>query len=74
MESEVTMRGKDFACNCKDGITDVLAPDRVLHSCGFRPSRTHSEVIGVTYPYRRVQINPELTGGAEQFNWFREWD
>ncbi len=53
-----------FTCNCSDGETRVIAPDRVEHKCGFRPSASYGS-LGRWTPYNRVRIN-----GTDRYNWF----
>ena len=61
-----------FRCGCNNGKTEVLAVDLVRHTCGFRPSQSYGWE-GVPHTFRRMQVNPKLTGGYTRYNWFVEY-
>lgn len=61
-----------FSCNCNGGKTERVSEDRVIHTCGFRPSASYGS-LGVATPYRRVQVNPALTSGEARYNWFADY-
>ena len=64
-----------FSCKC-GGAIKVISDVEVLHSCKgkYAPSETYYNGIENFVPYRRVQINPKLTNGEIEYNWFIDWE
>lgn len=63
-----------FQCQCKGPIRQI-DDSHVEHACALKYAHGTSYYDGVQrfMPYRRVQINPQLTGGLVKFNWFLNW-
>ncbi len=61
-----------FACNC-GGDTRVQSDTLVLHDCKAQPGCKVFDYPRGFVRWIRVQINPQLTGGAERYNWFIDW-
>ena len=60
-----------FSCNC--GGRTILVSDTVVRHACIRPSQSYG-FDGVECTYERVQVSPEITGGAIRYNWFRRYN
>jgi len=69
------MMGKEFNCDC-GGLTQRTAEDKVMHACTRKYPHATSYYDGVPKfaEYHRIQINPKLTEGREEYNWFLSWE
>jgi len=69
------MDGKVFKCGCGNPVK-VVSEDFVYHSCR-RTSISYGQEgkpgETVENPYRRVKLDPKVTGGLEKYGWFVEW-
>lgn len=61
-----------FTCAC-GGKTIVESETSVLHDCKAQQGCKVFEPLTGFVRRVRVQINPELTGGVERYNWFVDW-
>ncbi len=60
-----------FHCDCK-GETKLISPGLVMQACNnkYSPCTSYYDGVDRFVYYERIQINPELTGGAIQYNWW----
>jgi hypothetical protein len=63
---------KLFHCGC-GGKTKVESESSVLHDCKAQQGCKVFEPLRGFVRWVRVQVNPALTGGAEKYNWFVDW-
>jgi hypothetical protein len=68
-------QGQNFSCGC-GGPTRCIDETRVEHACRnkYAPATSFFDGEERFAAYRRVQINPSLTGGEVKFKWFLEWE
>ncbi len=64
-----------FQCGC-GGKIKIVSETEVLHACKQKYAHGTSYYDGIDrfMPYKRVQINPNLTNGEIKYNWFFKWD
>ena len=67
------MTNATFTCSCH-GSTRLIDESHVEHDCRLKGEAGYYDGQEHYAPYRRVQINPSLTGGVVKFNWFKDWD
>lgn len=72
MAAGIKYPGEDFKCDC-GGSTRKIAENLLLHSCRSLFAQ-HQGMDDRAIRWKRVQINPSLTGGLIKYRWFVDWN